>query len=239
MIKHVVVTGASGFLGRALCGALAVAGRTARVASRGLDGPAEGGTPGNVPSSASSLNSCVAVATIGPDTHWSSAVDGVDAVVHQAAQIRVPSNASADMLAELRSVNVVGAEGLVRIAATAGVKPFAFVGSIKVSDGIDLYTTELVRKRAHAMNRPARLLLIPAFSMRFAAAIAGSPDAARRQFGSLAVSSGKNSQGIGLGATLRQGPEETAAWFRATRASARRVLQTCRADSRHEPGTVE
>lgn len=352
MIKHVLVTGASGFIGRVLCDALAAAGHTVRVASRGLGEPAQDEANRNVASSPSAVQSRVAVGTIGPDTDWSSALEGVDAVVHLAGQTHVPPNASAEVLAELRSVNVAGTERLARMAATAGVKRLVFVSSIKVSgeqsvgapfaetdqpnphdayavskweaenllrqiaadtglevvivrpplvygpgvggnfvrlmeavargiplplgcvrnarslvyvgnlanalvvclaheaaagqtflvsDGTDLSTPELVRKLAHAMNRPARLLPIPAFLIRLAAAMAGRPDAARRLLGSLAVSSGKIREKLGWVPpyTLAQGLEETAAWFKASGAGVGGSLQTVPADSRHSPGTPE
>jgi nucleoside-diphosphate-sugar epimerase len=56
-----------------------------------------------------------------------------------------------------------------------------------VSDGEDLSTTNLIRRLAGAMGRPARLLPVPASLLMMAATLAGQRDAAKRLIGSLQV----------------------------------------------------
>jgi UDP-N-acetyl-alpha-D-quinovosamine dehydrogenase len=113
-----LVTGASGFVGRALCDSLAASGRAPR---RGLRrSPA--GTP-----------DAIGVGDIGPDTQWASALDGVRCVVHLAARTHVLRESAADPLAEYRRINVLGTERLAREAAAAGVRRFVFLSSVKVN----------------------------------------------------------------------------------------------------------
>jgi nucleoside-diphosphate-sugar epimerase len=64
---------------------------------------------------------------------WSSAVDGVEAVIHLAARVHVMDDRATDPLAEFRKVNVLGTLNLANQAAAAGVKRFVFVSSVKVN----------------------------------------------------------------------------------------------------------
>lgn len=75
----------------------------------------------------------VQVGSLEPDADWSSALSGVDAVVHAAARVHVMDEDAADPLAEFRRVNVEGTLRLARQAADAGVRRFVFVSSIKVN----------------------------------------------------------------------------------------------------------
>ena len=69
---------------------------------------------------------------LGPDTDWSAALDGVDAVAHLAARVHVMRERAADSLAAFRRTNVEGTLRLARSAAAAGVKKFVFLSSVKV-----------------------------------------------------------------------------------------------------------
>ncbi len=60
-----------------------------------------------------------------------------------------------------------------------------------ISDGEDVSTTELLRKVAKALGKPARLLPVPVGLMRFVAKLLGKADVAERLFGSLQVDSSK------------------------------------------------
>ena len=114
----VLVTGASGFVGRALCQYLAGAGLRVRAASR------SGNTlPGAMES--------VPIGQIGPNTEWAKAVREVDSIVHLAARVHVMRDRSEDPLTAFRNVNLNGSQQLARAAARAGVRRLVFVSSIK------------------------------------------------------------------------------------------------------------
>lgn len=59
--------------------------------------------------------------------------DGIDVLVHAAARVHVTHDTSNDPLNEFRKVNVAGTESLARQAALAKVKRFIFLSSIKVN----------------------------------------------------------------------------------------------------------
>lgn len=64
---------------------------------------------------------------------WSAAVQDVDVVVHCAARVHVMRESVSDPLQAFRAVNVAATLALARQAASAGVKRFLFVSSIKVN----------------------------------------------------------------------------------------------------------
>jgi nucleoside-diphosphate-sugar epimerase len=114
----VLVTGADGFVGRALCDALAAAGRSVRCAVRRLDRVSTG---------------TIAVGDIGPDTNWNTTLDGVNCVVHLAARTHVLHETTAGALAAYRRINVTGTERLARAAAARGTRRLVFLSSVKVN----------------------------------------------------------------------------------------------------------
>lgn len=116
--ETVLVTGANGFVGRALCEALVASGRRVKRALR----MAQPDRP-----------DAVAVGDIGGETDWRSALEGVSSVVHLAARTHVLREAAADTLAEYRRVNLDGARRLAQQAGQAGVRRLVFVSSIKVN----------------------------------------------------------------------------------------------------------
>lgn len=115
---RVLVTGADGFVGRALLPALTKAGHAARAAVR-------------VPR-ADSAPDAVAIGDIGPETDWTAALDGIEAVIHLAARVHVMRETATDPLDQFRRVNVEGTRRLAT-AAAAGVRRFVFVSSVKVN----------------------------------------------------------------------------------------------------------
>lgn len=122
-MQNILVTGASGFIGRSLCRRLLESGcRVTAPKSRASSG--SGLAPG--------LTS-VAIDSIGPETRWEEALTGTDTVMHLAARVHVMKDKAADPLAEFRAVNTFGTENLARQAAAAGVWRFVFVRSIKVN----------------------------------------------------------------------------------------------------------
>jgi UDP-glucose 4-epimerase len=116
-----LVTGASGFVGRAMVARLARdAGNEVCAAVRRPGGPLAGGVP------------CTVVPELGPGTDWQAHLAGVDVVVHLAARVHAKDDARGDALAESRRVNVQGTQNLARQAALAGVRRLVFVSSVKV-----------------------------------------------------------------------------------------------------------
>lgn len=121
-MRKVLVTGANGFIGRALCESMLTEGWQIRGAVRSsihLD---------NLPSRVNALQ----VGSIGPDTEWSKALVGIDTVVHLAARVHVINGTIIDPSAALRLVNVNGTERLARETAFANVKRFIYMSSVKV-----------------------------------------------------------------------------------------------------------
>jgi len=66
-----------------------------------------------------------------------------------------------------------------------------------VSDNEDLSTTELLRRVGKALNRPARLLPVPAWLINFFATVAGKRDLSQRLLGSLQVDIFKTQELLG------------------------------------------
>lgn len=120
-MNSVFVTGASGFVGRALVERL-VADNIPCVAAvrRHVD---------SIPASVKTVN----FDSLDESFDWSTALVGQAVVVHCAARVHVMNDTVADPLAEFRKVNVGGTLHLAAQAAAAGVKRFVFVSSIKVN----------------------------------------------------------------------------------------------------------
>lgn len=110
----VLVTGASGFVGRHLVPALVREGWSVRRVVRSPAG----------------VDDEVVIETIGPETDWQAALEGVDAVVHLAARVHHKHEEHAVQL--YRNVNIAGTLHLARCAATAGVRQFVFVSTVLV-----------------------------------------------------------------------------------------------------------
>jgi UDP-4-keto-D-QuiNAc 4-reductase len=122
MTPKVLVTGATGFIGKALIKRLlAEAEVELLVALRRK----VNGLPAGLVS--------VQVGGIGPATHWQSALAGIDVVIHAAARVHVMNDSAADPLAKFFHVNVGGTMNLARQAAMAGVRRLIFISSIKVN----------------------------------------------------------------------------------------------------------
>jgi nucleoside-diphosphate-sugar epimerase len=120
----ILVTGASGFVGRELVGRLLQPGSGYEVlatmrSAAGCDLPAAAHVQ--------------TIPAIDGATDWFDLCAGCDCVVHLAARVHVMQDAVADPLAEYRRVNVEGTLNLARQAAAAGVRRFIFISSIKVN----------------------------------------------------------------------------------------------------------
>ncbi len=115
----VLVTGASGFIGSALCARFFEAGDVevvAAVRTANLANPPYGS---------------ITVRDLGPDTLWNDVLQSVDVVVHTAARVHVTSGT--DPASGYRRINVDGTVNLARQAADCGVQRFVFLSSVKVN----------------------------------------------------------------------------------------------------------
>ncbi len=119
MVVRLLISGAGGFVGQAVCRRAAGRGLAVRGAVRK---EAQLGTAERV-----------LIGDMNDATDWSLALQDVDAVIHLAARVHVMKDTSADPLAEFRKVNVQGTENLARQAARFGVKRLVYVSSIKVN----------------------------------------------------------------------------------------------------------
>ncbi len=119
----IFVTGATGFVGRALVERRLLHRRvriSARATTQEWSHPNLKWVPGK---------------SLSPEEDWSEALAGASAVVHCAARVHVINAHSPDQLEEFRRVNVDGTLNLARQAAEAGTRRFVFLSSIKVNGG--------------------------------------------------------------------------------------------------------
>ncbi len=114
---RILVTGANGFVGRALCGHLGTLGQVVVSAVRRASGLADEAVVGDIDGA----------------TDWTAALRGCDAVVHLVARVHVMDDTAQDPLALYRATNVEATLNLARQAAAAGVKRFVFISTIKVN----------------------------------------------------------------------------------------------------------
>ncbi|MFJ5445049.1 UDP-glucose 4-epimerase family protein [Methylobacillus methanolivorans] len=119
-MNKILMTGASGFVGHHLLKTLrsaqsvqvVCAGRRAQISSPTID---------------------YVVDKINNITSWSSAMAGVDVVIHLAARVHVMRDEHPNPIQSFRDTNVDGTLNLARQAAQAGVRRFIFISSIKVN----------------------------------------------------------------------------------------------------------
>jgi nucleoside-diphosphate-sugar epimerase len=121
---RVLLTGASGFVGTALCEKLRSSEWLVRSAVRKLN-PAR-------------LNSKITydesvISDISIDTDWIALLRDVTHVVHLAARVHIMDEKSRDPIAEFRRINVIATVNLAKQAALSGVKRFIYLSSIKVN----------------------------------------------------------------------------------------------------------
>jgi nucleoside-diphosphate-sugar epimerase len=124
----ILVTGASGFVGRTVCVELA----RRDYATSGVF---------RMISSKNALKTGVEpvlVEAINGITDWTGALRKRDVVVHLAARVHFINESEVDPLAAFRVINVEGTLNLARQAAAAGVKRFVFISSVKVNGEVTL-----------------------------------------------------------------------------------------------------
>ncbi len=115
-----LLTGANGFLGKSILNAANTTGLNIRPVFRKQE-------------LAIGIPDAVILPALDASTDWSQALQGVDVVIHAAARSHVMRDEMCDSLEEYRRVNVQGTLKLARQAASAKVKRFVFISSIKVN----------------------------------------------------------------------------------------------------------
>lgn len=126
-MSHVLVTGASGFVGRALSRALISNGQTVTGMVRHVGGCASGAREW-----VSDSKDFIHLANVWPQTLKP------DCVVHLAARVHVLDEGAADPHAAFRATNVEGALRVADVARQRGVRRLIFVSSIKAMAEIDV-----------------------------------------------------------------------------------------------------
>lgn len=119
-LTPILVTGASGFVGSYLIRELRQRGFSRAIGALRTQKTALG-------------DNSVVVGGIDETTDWSSALEGMEVVIHTAARAHIINDDVTDPLTEFRKVNVAGTRSLALQAASAGVKRFIFISSIKVN----------------------------------------------------------------------------------------------------------
>jgi len=117
-VARVLVTGANGFIGAAVCRRLLAAGWAVRGAVRRPEAKLPDGVERAF------------VDSLDGSTDWTGALENCEAVIHCAARVHVLREEAADPLAAFRRVNVEGSAALARQALTAGVKRLVYLSSI-------------------------------------------------------------------------------------------------------------
>jgi nucleoside-diphosphate-sugar epimerase len=112
-VSQILITGASGFVGRALVPVLARHHRVVVATRRAMTAP---GCEVRV------------VAEIGPETDWSGALHGVECVIHLAGLAHVAGEP-----ASFQRINCAGTLRLAEAAQRAGVARLVFLSSVKVN----------------------------------------------------------------------------------------------------------
>ena len=159
MNRHLLITGATGFVGKAVC---------EQAVHHGLSVIGALRIRVEVPS-------CIepfVVGEINVATDWGTALRDVNVIVHLAARVHVMHDTATDPMSAFRVVNVGGTLNLVRQAAANQ--------TFLVSDGQDLSTTELVRGMAQAAG-------LPVWALQAGASLLGMGDAVQRLCGNLQV----------------------------------------------------
>lgn len=111
----ILVTGATGFVGRALLNDLTARDLAFRAVSR------------------RPLDGFLDIGDFTVTTDWRAALGGIDTVIHLAARTHVMHETESDPLAAYRAINVEATINLAEQAVRAGVRRFVFLSSIKVN----------------------------------------------------------------------------------------------------------
>lgn len=117
---RLAITGANGFVGRALCREAVARGLQVRGITR---------SPSELPAGVQNIP----VGPVDGSTEWKQALIGCDVVIHLAARVHIMHDKAPDPLAEFRRVNTQGTIRLAKEAVAAGVRRLVNVSSIGVN----------------------------------------------------------------------------------------------------------
>lgn len=117
---RILVTGASGFVGKYLCDRLRENQHEVWAAVR---------QPGSAPEGTREF----VVGDLSDEIDWSDSLDGVDSVVHLAARVHIMDDGARDPSSEFTKINVDATLRLAEAAQRRGVKRFVFMSSIAVN----------------------------------------------------------------------------------------------------------
>src|ERR1017187_3952237 len=126
-MTKVLVTGADGFVGKAVCRRLLEASYAPRAGLR--SGVLWPGLRAAVPG----LSEFAVIGDLGANPDLNCALENVGVVVHLAARVHIMHDDTVDPLKEFRRVNVDGTEALARAAVEHGVRRIVFVSTAKVN----------------------------------------------------------------------------------------------------------
>ena len=126
-MTKVLVTGADGFVGKAVCRRLLRAGYAPRAGLWGsvLWPALQTATPG--------LSEFAVIGDLGANPNLNEALEDVAVIVHLAARVHIMHDVTVDPLTEYRRVNVGGTVALACAAAKWGVRRMVFVSTVKVN----------------------------------------------------------------------------------------------------------
>jgi nucleoside-diphosphate-sugar epimerase len=141
----VLVTGANGFVGRAVLSEI-----------NGMNGINPVGSIRRAAIASAADSPLVTVGNLSGQTNWSRVLADVQAVIHLAGRVHVKVDTAADPLEEFRRVNVQGTLNLARQAAAAGVRRFVFISSIGVN-GAETFQMPFTDKDRAAPHSPYAL----------------------------------------------------------------------------------
>ena len=120
-MHKILLTGASGFVGKSVLHRLLAEGHEITTASR-RNG-----------AEVASIVTNFTVDGVHRDADWSAAMSGQQTVVHCAARVHVMTDLSVNPLEAFRAVNFLGTMNVARQAVNAGVRRFIFISSIGVN----------------------------------------------------------------------------------------------------------
>jgi nucleoside-diphosphate-sugar epimerase len=121
-MSNLLITGANGFIGRALISKLSLQTNyfiRASVRKKTIQFPRQIEVFENMEASS--------------NTNWNDALRDIDAVVHLFARVHVMHDKVIDPLLEFRNINVNATIALAKTAAKLGIKRFIFLSSVKVN----------------------------------------------------------------------------------------------------------